>query len=422
MPEYYHAHRTDLEKCHGHMTCMRRCPTQAIRIKKGKSVTSEELCIDCGICLSVCPTNAIVPIVDPIDGFSKYKYKIVVPSTVLYSQFDPKIHPYIIHLALKNLGFDQVVDEYQATSQLERAIVKHLDQKPARLPLISSHCPAIVRLIQVRYPSLVELIVPTNVPGELAAKEGKRDAIAEFGLEMQDIGIFYIAPCPAKIVSIKQPAENVKSWFNGALSIQDIFPLLLSQVKVIAKTFNESQVPADFYFSTAWSALGSIGRKTGMENWLSVSGLDHVNKIFDDIENSRLRNVEFVEAMSCMLGCIGGPFIVENPYIVRSNNNIQNDKYTRSIPIDMDQFQRKYNDGYHFMEQPILPRPMKFFDTDLVTSIKRMKEKERIYSKLPQIDCGCCGSPTCMVFSEDVVKGDVKITDCIFFSVPEKRE
>jgi ArsR family metal-binding transcriptional regulator len=48
-----------------------------------------------------------------------------------------------------------------------------------------------------------------------------------------------------------------------------------------------------------------------------------------------------------------------------------------------------------------------------------MKERERVYQKLPQTNCGCCGAPTCMAFAEDFVRGEAKFTDCIFFA--EKR-
>jgi hypothetical protein len=234
-------------------------------------------------------------------------------------------------------------------------------------------------------------------------------------LKPEDIGIIYIAPCPAKIVSIKQPAEKARSWFDGVASIKDVYPVLLPHVIAIKEKFNEKVVPPDFTFSPGWATLGGITRAVEMENWLAVSGLDHVMRILDDIENSRLRNVEFVEAMACMLGCLGGRLNVENPYVARTNNIKQRAKYESRIKVVEDEIQKKLQEGYYFIENPILPRPTKYFDTDLATSIKRMKERERVYQKLPQTDCSCCGAPTCMAFAEDFVRGEAKLTDCIFF-------
>ena len=42
------------------MACMRTCPTQAIRVRNGKAVISDEFCVDCGNCIGICPENAIV--------------------------------------------------------------------------------------------------------------------------------------------------------------------------------------------------------------------------------------------------------------------------------------------------------------------------------------------------------------------------
>ncbi len=413
MTKYYHAHRVDLEKCRGHRTCIRHCPTEAIRVKAGKAVISEELCVDCGTCISVCPAGAIVPISDSIVENAQFKYKVVVPSPVLYSQFGVSIHPHIIHLAFKQLGFDEVVDVGASSAALARALIQYMKEYQGRRPLISSHCPSILRLIQVKYPDLVELIVPLDVPREVAAREVRRTLPSKLGLKAHEIGIIYIAPCSAKIVSIKQPAEKARSWFDGVVSIKDVYPVLLPHVVGLKEKFDPGQVPKDFCFHPGWASLGGITQSVKMENWLAVSGLDHAMRIFDDIENSRLRNVDFVEAMSCIMGCLGGPFNVENPYVARANSIKQKERYQKAFEVDEQDIQRRLEEGDYFLESPILPRPTTFFDTDLETSIKRMKERERVYQKLPQMDCGWCGAPTCLAFAEDFVRGEVKLTDCI---------
>jgi iron only hydrogenase large subunit-like protein len=418
--QYYHAHKVVPDKCRGHMICMRHCPTQAIRVKGGKAVVSEELCVDCGTCISVCPSEAIVPITDPVAEISNFKYKVAVPSPVLYCQFEPGIHPYILHLAFRELGFDEVVDVSTSSAALARTLVKYMRKYRGRLPLISSHCPSMLRLIQVKYPDLVELVVPLDVPREVTAREIRRTLPAKLGLKEGDIGIIYIAPCPAKIVSIKQPAEKARSWFDGAVSIKDVYSVLLPHVVAIKEGFEKSRVPKDFSFNAGWATLGGITRAVKTKNWLAVSGLDHVMRILDDIENSRLRNVDFVEALACMLGCIGGAFNVENPYLARTNSIRQRANYENRIKIDDKKIDQRLKDAYYFLENPVLPRPTSYFDTDLETSIKRIKERDRVYQKLRQTDCGCCGAPTCMAFAEDFVRGEAQLTDCIFLA--QKRE
>jgi hypothetical protein len=184
-------------------------------------------------------------------------------------------------------------------------------------------------------------------------------------------------------------------------------------VVTIKSRFDASRVPKDFCFNVGWAVLGGMANEVRKENWLAVSGMDHVMKILDDIENSRLRNVDFVEAFACMLGCVGGPLNIENPYVSRMNSIKQRERYEKHTGVDATAISRKIGEGYYFLENPILPRPTKYFDTDLETSIKRMKESERVLQKLPQTDCGCCGAPTCTAFAEDLVRGEAGLSDCI---------
>jgi Fe-S-cluster-containing hydrogenase component 2 len=412
----------DTNRCRGHMTCMRVCPTQAIRVRDATASISEELCVDCGVCISTCPDGAVVPISDTIGDYVHFKYRVVVPSPVLYSQFDPGIHPYIIHQAFKELGFDEVVDVSTSSNALARALMKYMEGYKGRLPLIASHCPCVIRLIQVKYPDLVELIVPLDAPREVTAREIRKTFPKKLGLKPEEIGIFYTATCPAKTVSIKQPAEKSRSWFDVVIAIRDVYPVLLPHIVSLKEQFDPAEVPEEFTFNTGWINLGSITHQAGMENWLSVSGLSHVQHILDDIENSRLRNIDFVEGMACMLGCLGGSFNVENPYVARTNTMKQKRQYETPVEVDDDDIANKIKTGYYMLENPVLPRPTTYFDTDLETSIKRMRERERVYRKLRQIDCGCCGSPTCMAFAEDFVRGEVKLTDCIFLAGTAEEE
>ena len=58
MHSYQHSVSLDVEKCKGCTHCLRRCPTEAIRIRDGHAVINPDRCIDCGECIRLCPHNA----------------------------------------------------------------------------------------------------------------------------------------------------------------------------------------------------------------------------------------------------------------------------------------------------------------------------------------------------------------------------
>ena len=48
-----HSVTLDLERCKGCTNCIKRCPTEAIRVRDGHAIILEDRCIDCGECIRV---------------------------------------------------------------------------------------------------------------------------------------------------------------------------------------------------------------------------------------------------------------------------------------------------------------------------------------------------------------------------------
>ena len=53
--EYFHSVRLLRDKCQGCVSCVKACPTEAIRVRNGKAEILPDRCIDCGACESRCP-------------------------------------------------------------------------------------------------------------------------------------------------------------------------------------------------------------------------------------------------------------------------------------------------------------------------------------------------------------------------------
>lgn len=411
MEQYIHAIHIDQEKCQGCMSCMRRCVTEAIRVRDGKARIISERCIDCGECITACPNSAIVALTDSFTDFSRFKYSIAIPSPSLFAQFDKDVTPDKILAGLKEIGFDDAYDSSFACESVSLAIQEYLDNYHGPKPLISSYCPTIVRLIQVKYPELVDLVIPIEPPREIAAREMKIEKSKELGLKREEIGAIYITPCPAKTLSIKQPAEKEKSQLDGAISIKDIYKPLFSAIT--SQEIKKGNSKKSCGIGMDWATLGGVTRSLKAEDSLAVAGLPNAIKVLDDIENGSLKDIDFVECLACSGGCIGGSLTVENAYVSRSKV-IKLVKLLGETPKqNRDKIKKLYIRKYFFMEAKLLPRPLEPLDRDISKAIEKMKEKQTIYESLPKIDCGACGSPNCMAFAEDVVRGEADIGDCI---------
>ena len=81
MKDYKHSVSLNADKCKGCTHCLKRCPTEAIRIREGKAEIDTVRCIDCGECIRVCPYKAKKSTCDKLAEMDRFKYKIALPGT-----------------------------------------------------------------------------------------------------------------------------------------------------------------------------------------------------------------------------------------------------------------------------------------------------------------------------------------------------
>ena len=121
MSEYFHSVTLDEEKCKGCTNCIKRCPTEAIRVRKSKARITAERCIDCGECIRICPHHAKKAITDSLDKINDFKYKIAVVAPSFYGQFKEVDSRVKILNAIKKCGFDEVFEVAKAAEMVTMA-------------------------------------------------------------------------------------------------------------------------------------------------------------------------------------------------------------------------------------------------------------------------------------------------------------
>lgn len=408
MGDYFHSVRLDEEKCRGCTNCIKRCPTEAIRVRKGKARIINERCIDCGECIRICPYHAKKAITDDFSVISAFKYRIAIPAPTIYSQFKPEYGRNRLLNTLKAIGFDDVYEVARAAEYVSEATRKLMAEGGSAKPMISSACPAVVRLIQVRFPNLIDHLVKLESPMEVAARIAKRKAAEEKGLDPSDIGVFFITPCPAKMTSVKAPYESKRSYVDGVISIKDIYLRLFSKLDKINET---EQLAKAGYEGIRWANSGGEGLAVGTERFLAVDGIHNVIMVLEEVENDKIEGVDFIEALSCTGGCLGGPLTVENVYVAKTRLKKHIDDAKAAVKAGV--YRETYDEDIIWTEN-IAYRPIMKLDDDIGIAMKKLEELEKINNELPGLDCGACGAPSCRALAEDIVRGNANETDCIF--------
>jgi len=406
MSTFTHSVYLDADKCKGCINCIKRCPTGAIRVRGGKAHIIKEFCIDCGECVRVCPHHAKKTRYDSLDTMNEYKYKVALPAPSFYAQFNNVTDTGIILKALIKLGFDDVFEVAAAAEMVSEMSRKYIAEHPEGKPYISTACPSILRLIRVRFPELIDRMLPIIAPVDLAARLAVKEAIEKTGLKREDIGIFFISPCPAKVTAVDDPLGIDKSEIDRVLAIKKVYTALLPHMK------------HDDAGDTEYKRAGRIGISWGLsggevgglltDSYIAADGIENVINVLEDLEDSKINNVDFIELNSCTGGCVGGVLQVENPYVAKTKLKLLR-KY---MPIAGSHLDDKE------LENAIRTNVVEFIPVFRLGStpkecMEMMQKIDELAEALPGLDCGSCGAPSCRALAEDIIRGVANERDCI---------
>jgi len=416
-PYFHHALKISEAICIGCTHCINVCPTEAIRVKNGKAVLFENRCIDCGECFRVCPVNAIYIEHDDFNKIFDYNYRIALVPAVLTGQFPENITTTEIYSVLFEIGFTHVFEIEHTVDILLETIDIYRNNNPSIKPLISTFCPSVVRLIQVKFPALVDNLIPLKSPLDISALFHKK-LLMDQGVDESEIGIFYITPCAAKIAAVKSPVGEDKSAITGVINLDFLYNKIYKQLKQRDKQHCTIPNVENLKGKNILWSLTNGEKDNAKGRALAIDEIHNVIDFLEKLESDEVSDIDFLELRACDESCAGGVLTSCNRFLTverlknrakeLSNEDSKTGETARQISSISDFLKN------NMMVSKIMPRSMLKLDEDMSEAIKKMSKLREILTYLPKTDCGLCGAPTCQTLAEDIVLKRADITDCIF--------
>ena len=415
---FFHALQINENVCEGCSHCMRVCPTEAIRVRDGKAQINEDRCVDCGNCFIACPHKAIFVKQDDFDEIFKYPCRVALVPAVFLGQFKDEISVSRIYAILNEIGFQHVI-ETEITVPVYTEAKNKLEREGNTKPLISSFCPAIVRLIQVKFPGLVENIMPIKAPLDTTAMYIRRKLVKD-GWPEDQIGVFYVTPCAAKIAAVKSPVGEEKSSVDGVINMDSLYNRVYKKIKEQGHDYKEVKLPiAQLTSDSILTSLTNGERRLSVsEHSLSIDGMDNVIEFLEKVENEEVEGVDFLELRACDQSCPGGILTYNNRFLTcermfnRARYVAGKERRGELTRADEVEEERQYLLDNISVDE-VEPRSISL-DPDISKALEKMNKIKELERQLPQIDCGICGAPSCDALAEDIVCRGCKLSDCIF--------
>lgn len=305
--------------------CEQSCKVKAISMGEDYAAKiDDEKCVQCGACVYQCPFGAImdksyitkaIDILKGSEGLKKYPvFAIVAPS--ISSQFKYATLGQVI-TAIKKLGFQDVIEAALGADMVAYHEAQELAEKGF---LCTSCCPTFVTFVQKYFPKYKDNISHQLSPMAMIAKWVKQ--------EHPDAKVMFIGPCVSKK---KETIDKVKDYVDVTLTFEELQALIDSR-EIDMTALEESPLDNASYYGRIFARAGGVKdaiiealKEQGSDFELkpiNFDGLENVRNGLNQISRGQL-DVNFVEGMGCVGGCIGGPCCLTHE--VRDKNDV--DKY-----------------------------------------------------------------------------------------------
>ena len=393
--------RVDARACRACWSCVRLCPTHAIRTTGGSAEIISERCIGCGLCVSGCRNGAIVVRSDGamVDSLLAGDRPVVA---MLATESVAAMHPMAsetLERALLESGFCAV----ESTLLGAEVVAMEYEERHAAFtgaPVIRSTCPVVNEWVRRRHPALVGALAPV-VPPYIA-----QAAIIK-ALYPSGTAVAYVSPCYAR------KDEALSAEFAGVVDVAVGF----DELKRALGRLDRAEDP-------------SARRRTGRERYPQprqdvsltdgyprstldahpptdpavrvVRGLVELDALLTAIEAGETAPA-IIDALNCE-GCIAGPTVDGGMSLFarrnveaadtrrRARTAVSSREIARSLPpIEL---RRSFEPGPAVMRTPP------------VATLREILREAGFVSDATLLHCRACGYDTCVEHAAAISRGD----------------
>lgn len=402
------------ERCRSCYSCVRTCPVKAIKMNNGYAEIMYERCIGCGNCLN-CPQKAKV-IVDRIVKTQELLTSEDPVVAILGCSFPAFFHnstPGQLVAGLKSLGFKEVHDGAfgaRLIAPLYREAIA-----ATRLPLVSTHCPAIVALVEQHYPKLLPNLLPVVSP-MVAMGRFIRQAVGD------NVKIIYISPCIAAKFEINAP--QLQGIIDITLTYNEIDLLFrrrgINLTRLAESSFDGIDPKHGRMLSLQGGALRAMDITTDFLDTETVSaeGETAVMEIIKELQGGKI-TPRYLDLRFCDGGCINGPiknrnlsYLVKRKLIIDYNNSAipyRTSQTYANIPFSAD------------LHRGFLDKSQKLA-TPKADEIRRILQSTAKFSQSDELNCRACGYNSCREHAIAVFHGFADISMCLPYNLRKMEE
>lgn len=413
------------ERCIGCNACIRVCPSpeaNSVKIlENGKAVTAinSDKCIACGECIKVCKAKAR-DYDDDIDKFFKdlKERKIIVIAHPSIKTAFPGTWQAVLKWFKQN-GADGVYDGSYGADICTWGYVRAIEQGNAK-NVISTHCPAVVKYMEIYHPDETRDLSPVHSPISC-------EAIYIRDFIKKNYAVAALTPCPA----MKLEFES-----TGHAEYNITFKRLKEYFRRKKVDFNKA-LEGDQHYDFDDQVQGCMGgifpTPGGLRYNLSINipdiiavnsdGADSIYKELDQYcELPAHRHPQVFEALSCSGGCGCGCGIGNEG----EQTGVEIKAIMREVEIDARNRRKTALNGvdkqFKIFDDRINPKSlMRNYSSDgKVTPAPSDADLDAAFAKLGlnneydrKIDCGACGYSSCAEMARAVCTGRNIPENCI---------